>query len=81
MAPDAVSTPLRYRTKSFRLKAGMALAVLLLALSIGWLARVQILQGVARAWIVSDSIGPADAIAVLGGGLETRPFAAADLYK
>jgi hypothetical protein len=59
----------------------MALAVLLLAVSAGWLARVQILQGAARAWIVSDSVVPADAIAVLGGGLETRPFAAADLYK
>jgi uncharacterized SAM-binding protein YcdF (DUF218 family) len=33
------------------------------------------------AWVVSDSIAPADAIVVLGGGLETRPFAAADLYK
>jgi hypothetical protein len=32
------------------------------------------------AWVVSDSIAPADAIVVLGGGLETRPFAAADLY-
>jgi uncharacterized SAM-binding protein YcdF (DUF218 family) len=30
---------------------------------------------------VSDAIAPADAIAVLGGGLETRPFAAAELYK
>jgi uncharacterized SAM-binding protein YcdF (DUF218 family) len=53
----------------------------LLALSAGWLARVRILQGTARAWVVSDSIAPADAIVVLGGGLETRPFAAADLYK
>jgi uncharacterized SAM-binding protein YcdF (DUF218 family) len=81
MAPEAVSVNLRHRTKSFRLKAGMALAVLLLAVPAGWLARVQILQGVARAWIISDSIVPADAIVVLGGGLETRPFAAADLYK
>jgi DUF218 domain len=32
-------------------------------------------------WIVSDSITRADAVAVLGGGLEYRPFVAADLYK
>jgi hypothetical protein len=31
--------------------------------------------------LASDSIDPADAIVVLGGGLETRPFAGADLYK
>ena len=79
MAPGTVSkTP---RTKSFRRRGGVFVAVALLALSAGWLAHVQILQGIARAWVVSDSIAPADAIVVLGGGLETRPFAAADLYK
>jgi uncharacterized SAM-binding protein YcdF (DUF218 family) len=57
------------------------IAVASLALSTGWLARVQILQATARAWVISDAIAPADAIVVLGGGLETRPFAAADLYK
>ena len=80
MTPDASMTP-RHRTKSFPHKAGIALAVLLLTVSAGWLARVQILRGAARVWIVSDSLVPADAVAVLGGGLETRPFAAADLYK
>ena len=80
MTPDASMTP-RHRTKSFPHKAGIALAVLLLTVSAGWLARVQILRRAARVWIVSDSLVPADAVAVLGGGLETRPFAAADLYK
>jgi uncharacterized SAM-binding protein YcdF (DUF218 family) len=79
MAPGTVSTT--PRTKSFRRRGGVFVAVALLALSAGWLAHVQILQGIARAWVVSDSIAPADAIVVLGGGLETRPFAAADLYK
>ena len=79
MAPDTVSTT--PPTKSFRRRGGVFVAVALLALSAGWLARVRILQGTARAWVVSDSIAPADAIVVLGGGLETRPFAAADLYK
>jgi uncharacterized SAM-binding protein YcdF (DUF218 family) len=32
-------------------------------------------------WIVSDSVDAADAVAVFGGGLEDRPFAAADYYR
>jgi uncharacterized SAM-binding protein YcdF (DUF218 family) len=34
----------------------------------------------ANAWIVNDPLAKADAIVVLGGGLETRPFEAARLY-
>jgi uncharacterized SAM-binding protein YcdF (DUF218 family) len=81
MTADTVSAPHRHRKKLFRIGAGVFLGAALLAVSVGWLARGQILQGVARAWVVSDPITQADAIAVLGGGLETRPFAAADLYK
>jgi uncharacterized SAM-binding protein YcdF (DUF218 family) len=39
-----------------------------------------LLQGAAEAWIVSDPVEPADEVAVLGGGLDTRPFAAASYY-
>ena len=46
-----------------------------------WMARQPILRGMAALWIVSDEIEPADAIVVLGGGLDVRPFAAASLYK
>ena len=67
--------------KSSGLRPRFFAAAVVSALSVSWFARAQILRGAAQAWIVSDSIAPADAIAVLGGGLETRPFAAAELYK
>jgi hypothetical protein len=35
----------------------------------------------ANLWIVSDEITHSDAAVILGGGLEVRPFAAADLYQ
>jgi hypothetical protein len=43
--------------------------------------RSTFLQGLARQWMVSDDIGLADAIVVLGGALEVRPAAAAALYN
>jgi uncharacterized SAM-binding protein YcdF (DUF218 family) len=55
----------------------VALAIGLLAIVLSgpwWLA------GLARLWIAEDPPEPADAIVVLGGGLQSRPFAAADLY-
>ena len=58
--------------------------LLLVCLSLGagaWFARAPILQGAAQLWIVTDKPHCADAIVVLGGGLETRPFAAAKLYQ
>jgi hypothetical protein len=40
-----------------------------------------LLQGLARQWMVSDDIRPADAIVVLGGALDVRPAAAAALFQ
>jgi uncharacterized SAM-binding protein YcdF (DUF218 family) len=40
-----------------------------------------LLGGIADIWIVNDPIEKADAIVVLGGGLETRPAEAARLYQ
>ena len=45
------------------------------------LGRTAILLAASRAWAVSDHLEPADAAAVLGGGLDTRPAAAAQLFK
>jgi uncharacterized SAM-binding protein YcdF (DUF218 family) len=47
----------------------------------GWLLREPALRGAANLWIVSDPISRADAIVVLGGGLETRPFVAAQMWR
>jgi uncharacterized SAM-binding protein YcdF (DUF218 family) len=47
----------------------------------GWLMREPVLRGAADLWIVSDPLTRADAIVVLGGGLETRPFVAAELWR
>ena len=42
--------------------------------------RSPLLTGLANAWIVNEPLERADAIVVLGGGLEIRPFEAARLY-
>ena len=42
--------------------------------------RAPLLTGFANAWIVNEPLEKAGAIVVLGGGLDTRPFAAARLY-
>lgn len=43
--------------------------------------RFQLLSGLARLLIVSDSLQPADIIFVLNGDVNTRPFFAAQLFK
>ena len=46
-----------------------------------WIERKPLLEGMADLWTVSDAATHADAAVVLGGGLNVRPFAAADLYR
>ena len=61
------------------------LSAILLALAcfaaLAWVQREPLLRGAAEAWIVSDPVSPADAAVVLGGGIEVRPFVAAELYR
>jgi hypothetical protein len=62
----------------------LRIALLLVGFSAGagvWLEREALLRGLTDLWIVSDPVTRADAVAVLGGGREYRPFVAADLYK
>lgn len=63
-------------------RASLALFAAVMALGISaWLGREPLLRWIADVWIVSDPIGPADAVAVFGGGIEDRPFAAAAFYR
>src|SRR5262249_4095542 len=45
-----------------------------------WIVRAPLLQEAVDLWTVSDPLTPADVVVVLGGGLDVRPFAAAELY-
>jgi uncharacterized SAM-binding protein YcdF (DUF218 family) len=60
------------------------LGALILLLAFGaavWFGCDTVLRAAADLWIVSDQPAPADAVAVFGGGLEIRPFAAAAYYR
>jgi DUF218 domain len=60
----------------------MSIAIGLLLVGAGaWLGREALFRRLTDLWIVSDPITRGDAVVVLGGGLEYRPFVAADLYK
>jgi len=55
-----------------------SIAVLCVA---AWFGREPLLRSAADLWIVSDQAARADAVVVLGGGIEIRPFAAAEYYR
>ena len=69
--------PLRTRWR----RAGIGLALALFAIGLAWQIREPILQRIGAWWVISDDLTHADAIAVLGGSIDVRPFAAADLYQ
>lgn len=82
MRPARADAPGRER-RSRRSKIGCRLAVFVAVTALGagaWPAREWLLLSAADLWIVSDPNGPADAVAVFGGGIEDRPFAAAQYY-
>lgn len=65
----------------WRLKfIGVSFGLLILLSGLSWWQRAPLLKGVANLWIVSEEPVPADAIVILGGGLELRTQKAANLY-
>ena len=73
------------RVGSFRSQSGriiLAGFATLAALGvIAWSHPEPLLRAAIDLWSVSDAVGPADAVAVFGGGYKTRPIAAADYYR
>ena len=68
------------RRRGRRRLVGAALALLLLALA-AYALRAPLLTGVARLLTVRDPVARADLVLVLGGEVNTRPFAAAEMYR
>jgi uncharacterized SAM-binding protein YcdF (DUF218 family) len=68
-----------HRTHGRRIAIG--LAIVALAVGGAWLEHEPILRHGATWWAVSDELTHADAVVVLGGDLDVRTFAAADIYK
>jgi len=83
-APSRILTPSPMSRRAVWLRrARRALAVALIVVGLAGLAcaaRTPLLRGAADLWIVSDPVAPADIAVVLGGGVDIRPFAAAELY-
>jgi uncharacterized SAM-binding protein YcdF (DUF218 family) len=78
-----ISTPTDMPLGRRRLTGRYTSAIFLLVFLVAgaWFERAPLLRGIADVWIVSDPVTPADVVAILGGGLEVRPFAAAEFFK
>jgi uncharacterized SAM-binding protein YcdF (DUF218 family) len=75
-----VKVPLWPCTMRRRILLALLASIGLLGIA-GWFERDVVMRETAELWIVSDQPRQADAVAVFGGGLEYRPFAAADYYR
>jgi len=58
-----------------------ACAAIILSVGFAWFDRRALLRSATELWLVSDQPGAADVAVVLGGGIDYRPFAAADYYQ
>src|SRR5262245_43477541 len=73
-------TPIRYASSARRAWWLVPIFVVV-AMAVAWMARAPILRGLAEWWVVSDPLDRADAIVILSGRLDVRPFAAAALHR
>jgi hypothetical protein len=69
-----------YRPRTLVRRLFVSACFLILTSGLIWFNREALLRQAATQWIVSDDIEPADAVVILGGGIQTRPVAAAEDY-
>jgi uncharacterized SAM-binding protein YcdF (DUF218 family) len=74
-----ISNP-RPRKRFWASTAIFAVLLIVGLAALAWINREALLLSAAQEWVVSDALHPADAIVVLGGGVDTRPFSAAEDY-
>jgi len=60
---------------------GIATFMMCLLLAIAWQTRERWLAAMVHAWVVNDSVEPADAVMVLGGGAQFRSFEAVRFHR
>jgi uncharacterized SAM-binding protein YcdF (DUF218 family) len=80
----AAATPLTVadsrRPRRWRLRVAWLIAATGVLVVAAYVCRAPLLVELARAWVVNQPVAHADAIVILGGGMENRPFAAAKLF-
>jgi uncharacterized SAM-binding protein YcdF (DUF218 family) len=83
LTPEIARLPKAGSRKRPWLGKGIFAVSLLIAIigSLMWFNHETLLIYAADQWVVSDDIHSADAVVVLGGGIDTRPFAAAEDYR
>jgi uncharacterized SAM-binding protein YcdF (DUF218 family) len=69
------------RVRGLLRRVFLFLLVCLVLATVAYVFRAPLLTALAKAWIVDDPPAKADAIVVLGGGVDYRPFGAARLYN
>ena len=80
MKQESAAKELAMAARPRRARWGRRLVIFAILCALLFLFRHPLMSLAARWWIVNDAVEKADAVVVLGGGLDQRPFIAAELF-